>query len=397
METTNTTPATRDHRIDWLRGMALVMIFINHMPGNWLENWTSRNYGFSDAAEVFVLLAGVAAAYAYFRPFSGANRIVAVRKVFARTWMLYLAHLGSTFSALALFAAAAWAFANPDVLDLIGVAPVFSDPYPGLFGIMIGGLQLGYFNILPMYVVILLLTPALMWLAVRDLRLMLAASVAVYLAAQIYGLAMPNYPEDGGWYFNPFAWQLLFAVGMALGILRLRAQSVPYHPLAYAAALAYVLFGAIWVLNDWVGNIGFGVLPDFVATLAKSKLPLARLVHVLALAYVLVYSPLWRWMATIPAENILSRMGRNSLPVFCLGSILSMVGYIALIATGGGYVLETILVSGGVALMASLAIVMETGMPAASTSLGWAKASARRVPIPHDEVTPPTVATGRRR
>ena len=56
----------RDHRIDWLRGIALVSIFINHMPGNRLENWTTRNFGFSDAAELFVLLAGMAAAFAFF-------------------------------------------------------------------------------------------------------------------------------------------------------------------------------------------------------------------------------------------------------------------------------------------------------------------------------------------
>ena len=55
----------RDHRIDFLRGLALVMIFINHIPGTAYESYTSRNFGFSDAAEGFVLISGISAALAY--------------------------------------------------------------------------------------------------------------------------------------------------------------------------------------------------------------------------------------------------------------------------------------------------------------------------------------------
>lgn len=58
-------PKFRDPRLDVLRGMALVMIFINHVPGNFWEDWTSRNFGFSDAAEGFVLMAGISAGLAY--------------------------------------------------------------------------------------------------------------------------------------------------------------------------------------------------------------------------------------------------------------------------------------------------------------------------------------------
>ena len=51
----------RDHRIDFFRGLALVFIFWDHIPGNPLANLTVRNFGFSDAAEIFVFLAGYAA------------------------------------------------------------------------------------------------------------------------------------------------------------------------------------------------------------------------------------------------------------------------------------------------------------------------------------------------
>lgn len=397
----NTSAKRRDHRIDFLRGLALAMIFINHMPGNWLENWTTRNFGFSDAAEVFVLLAGVAAALAYFKPFSAGAPKQALRKVAVRTGTLYLAHLASTISALLLFAVAAWVATNPDILDLIGVAPVFAAPLPAFIGIVTGGLQLGYFNILPMYVVLLAMTPILLWLASKDLRVMLAASATLYALTHVFSLDMPNFPEEGGWYFNPFAWQLLFAIGLALGVTRLRGNAVPYNRFVYAVALAYVLLGAAWSWNGWGGSIGFGILPDQIATFAKSNLPLSRMFHVLALAYVLVYSPVWRWMSAIGAGNVLVRMGRNALPVFCLGSFLSMVGYIVLVVTGGGRVLETALVASGIALMIALAYASELGLAGMRAALAakvggplWTKAKVEdHLPRTADE--PTTVKTGR--
>ncbi len=51
----------RDPRIDAFRGVALVMIFIDHVPGNPYETLTLRNWGFSDAAESFVVMSGIAA------------------------------------------------------------------------------------------------------------------------------------------------------------------------------------------------------------------------------------------------------------------------------------------------------------------------------------------------
>ena len=72
----------RDLRIDFFRGLALVMIFVNHVPGNVFETLTSRNFGFSDATEIFVFLAGYAAALDYSRNFgeqgfaAGAGRVL---------------------------------------------------------------------------------------------------------------------------------------------------------------------------------------------------------------------------------------------------------------------------------------------------------------------------------
>lgn len=350
---------SRDHRIDWLRGLALMSIFINHMPGNRFEDWTTRNFGFSDAAEVFVLLAGVAAALAYFRRFEAGHMRMVAAKAFKRAGVLYGAHLLSTAGAVGLFVLAAWASANPDYLDLIGVAPLVSVPGPGVVGILTGGYQLGYFNILPMYVVLLIALPGLLYLAARDVRLLLAASASLYLAALLVPLQMPNFPADGGWYFNPFAWQFIFSIGIALGLMRLRGQSVPYWRSLYILCGAYVAFSAVWMIWSLGGRITYGTLPLWLDTLHKSNLPATRLLHVLALAYLLVHSPVWEWLRRIGEADLVASLGRNSLPVFVVGSLMSMVGYIVLVQTGPLLWLELVLVVTGLGAMILAAWVCE--------------------------------------
>ena len=73
---------------------------------------------------------------------------------------------------------------------------------------------------------------------------------------------------------------------------------------------------------------------------------------------------LWDRLARLSADHSLTRMGRNSLPVFCAGSVLSMIGYVILVASGGGVVIETVLVAGGLMLLAGLAVALEDGIGA---------------------------------
>ena len=191
---------------------------------------------------------------------------------------------------------------------------------------------------------------------------MLGASLSLYLATHLLPIEMPNFPTDGGWFFNPFAWQLIFAIGIGLGILRLRGQAIAWHPVVGALAAAYVLFSAVWMYRDMGGRISFGLLPMWMDTLHKSMLPASRLLHVLAMGYLLVHSPLWTWMARISPSNFLTRLGRNSLPVFVFSSLLSMIGYITLVHTGKLLWLELLLTLGGVALMTWLAAAVEAGV-----------------------------------
>ena len=108
----------RDHRVDFLRGLALASIFINHVPGNVYEKLTHRNFGFSDAAEIFVLLAGFASAFAYFARYERGERFDSSLKALKRSGVLYMSHVVTTVAAIALFCVAAMLFAHPGYLAL---------------------------------------------------------------------------------------------------------------------------------------------------------------------------------------------------------------------------------------------------------------------------------------
>lgn len=354
-----TASRSRDDRIDWLRGLALVTIFINHMPGNRFENWTSRNFGFSDASELFVLLAGVAVAFAFFRRFERGAVHEVVDKSIRRAGKLYALHLASTAGAVVIFATAAWLLSDQRVYEAIGVNALIADPVGGAGRLLVGTLQLGYFNILPMYIVLSLFIPALLWLAVRDVRLMLAVSLALYFATHLLPIALPGSGAGGGWFFNPLAWQLVYAVGIALGILKLRGETIGWNRWLGLAAALYVGYAFVWMIAVRGWHVTGGLLPGWIDTLDKGMLPLSRLLHIVSLAYLLLHSPLWGWMRRIKATDRLTLLGRNSLPVFVTGSLLSMIGWITIAFSARSLLLDLTLIVAGVSVMLLVARINE--------------------------------------
>ena len=83
----------RDHRIDFFRGLALIFIFWDHIPHNPLAEFTVRNFGFSDAAEIFVFLAGYAAVLAYGKILAREGFLITCVKILRRDWVLYVVHI----------------------------------------------------------------------------------------------------------------------------------------------------------------------------------------------------------------------------------------------------------------------------------------------------------------
>jgi hypothetical protein len=349
----------RDVRIDFFRGLALLSIFINHIPGNLYDRFTHRNFGFSDAAELFVFLAGFVAALAYFPKFLEGRVLAQSYKSIKRSGQLYLAHIASVVGAIALFAFAANLYGDSSIAGKINIAPVLQDPANTLLGVATLGHQLGYFNILPMYIVLLAMLPVIMMLARIDLRLALGASFTLYLLTHFTGLNLPQYPNGGTWFFNPLAWQFLFTIGFTAGALTRSGHGVPYHPVVFYTAAGYLTVAFVWAVTGfWIDNANIPA-PLTLFGFDKTNESLIRLVHVLALVYVFVHSPVGQWAKRIRDDHPIALVGRHSLPIFCVASLLSMAGMIMREEQGGGFGLDTVLISIGILIQLGLAQIME--------------------------------------
>jgi hypothetical protein len=320
--------AEKTHRveaIDFWRGLVLIAILCDHVPGNLIEKATPRNFGLSDSAEAFVFLSGFSVGLAYYRKAVEYDWREVTRRCFGRALRIYGVHIVLTASALAVFAAGYALCAAPSLIEADGRAFVFHSPLQGGLGVALLTQQLGYVNILPMYVVLMLLSPAILVLARLSASLALGASITVYLAARFCGLTLPNWPEPGAWFFNPFAWQLIFTIGILSSILWRQAPprySESFYPisvlgLVLSAVIVTDVAGLEPGLRDWA-FARFDV--------PKQNLGLGRLTHFLMLAYVIAQTPWLSAMTKTAAGQSLQRLGRHSLAVFALGSVLSCVG-----------------------------------------------------------------------
>lgn len=339
----------RDTRLDVFRALALLTIFINHVPGQFLEPLTHKNFGFSDSAEAFVLISGLAVGLAYGRKFAGSRLAVTVQ-ILRRAFSLYVAHIMTSIVTFAIFAGGALWFARPELLSEINLRAVVDHTEQGLLGMVLLGHQFGYNNILSLYAVLLLMLPAMLWLHGRSPPLLLALSGLLWLGAGLWHVAPSNFLDDGYWFLNPLSWQFLFAIGLAVSIHRSRGGQLPRSVILAALSLGYVVLSFLWVaLSWWHYDVSLG-LPPVLTGFDKTFLSAPRLLHVLALAYLIAIIPaLSRWSA-LPLTHPLTAIGRHSLAIFIFGTILAMVGQVLMIVTGKNPWFGTLYVAVGLGL-----------------------------------------------
>ncbi|MCQ4162624.1 OpgC domain-containing protein [Roseomonas sp. GC11] len=358
-------PVGRDTALDVWRGVALATIFINHVSGNVLERVTHKNFGFSDAADLFVLFAGYAAAAAYFGRFRAGERTRTVLRVLGRAVKLYTTHLALVVLGAAVFATKALKNGDLGLMSVIALEPLLQDPAGAMVEAATLRYQPGFLNILPLYCVLIGALPLLMAVAARDMRLALGLSGALWLAAGLTGANFPTRPLPGGWFFNPLCWQFLFVIGFALGARRAATgRASGAHRGLWWAALAYLAIALVVMRGTGLPAAGWlAPLPDFLTVPEKQFLSLPRLLHALALAYVVAHSPLQAWARGLSRHHPLAMMGRHSLPVFCTGLVVSMTG-VALRQSGyDGAMFDITYVSAGLGiqvLAAGLVTLAET-------------------------------------
>ena len=202
--------------VDFWRGFALITIFIDHVPGIVYTRFTLMNFSLSDAADLFVFLAG----WSLRLMADGGGRGMPTRNVvlrlFGRALELYAAQVLITMIAIAMLALTAIELANPLLLEWHNAAAVFNDPVPTHIGLAVLTHQLGYFDILPLYVVLMLMAPLFAVIDRTAPRWVLPVSLAIYLAALAFRITLPTWPVSGTWFFNPLAWQLTFVLGFTI-------------------------------------------------------------------------------------------------------------------------------------------------------------------------------------
>lgn len=352
----------RDHRVDALRGLALLMMLCDHVPQDLLNRFTLRNVAFCDAAEIFVLLAGYASWLAYGRrvlrpPPEGGWWHVSER-ILRRCWRLYLFQMVMLF--ISIFTIRQWRHYSPVPTDFLEPELAHGSAWIG-YVLTLQALP-SNLNILPLYIVLLIAIPAMVFLWKISPWLLMGVSVALWLIPQFDpGITIPNWLDSDGWYFDPLGWQLIFVIGMMASWIASRHDGhLPVSNSAKAVCLAYLVFGAFqrFPYDHW----GLPSLAPFDPLPAdKSTLALPRLLSAVAIM-LLVQSSLWaQRFSEGRIGQALSLLGRHSLEVFTLGTVLDLFARLAMNSFGDGWALQFVVNVGGLAGVYVLAWWLDRG------------------------------------
>ncbi len=303
--------------IDFWRGIALLEILVNHIPGNSLSRFTHRQYGWSDAAEVLIFLAGLALAMRCGKGAPGGE--------WRRVFNIYVWHVAFSLILIGVYY----------IAYLNGQSAILNDnrtmlPNAETFaGVLLLFHQLRYFDILPLYIVLFAMGPLIAWLARRSLVALLCCSFTLYAATRIWGFGVPAWPGTGVWYFNPFAWQALFVIGYVCGARREGLARLMESRALFVAACIVLVVAFVAMLAGVPNERVHERTAAELAFWGKSSLGPARLLHFLALA--LVVARMGRFILPMfpLAWTYGSMLGRYAMPTFCFGALFSALAQIA--------------------------------------------------------------------
>lgn len=351
----------RDHRIDFFRGLALIFIFWDHVPHNPLGQITLRNVGFSDAAEIFVFLAGYAAVLAYGKILARDGYLITCVKILRRTWVLYVVHIFLLAMLMGIVFFANSHVETRDLVEEMGLHHFVTNPQQALTDELLLRFKPNLMDPLPLYIVLLAGLPLVLPLLVRKPWAVVAVSLAVYLLAPRFGWNLAAI-KDGVWYFNPVTWQLLFILGGFAAIHGQRpplpdARPLSRQPLFVSATVYVVVTGVMTVSWRWP-EIHDAMMPaslsNWVYPISKTDLSPVRLLHFLALAYVTArLLPDNGWTQNWLAQQC-CRMGRYSLEVFCLGVLLAPLADMLNALTDDAFAMQVFTALVGAGVMALL-------------------------------------------
>ena len=349
----------RELRLDLFRGLALWLIFIDHLPPSILTWFTIRNYGFSDATEIFIFISGYTAAFVYGRAMLEHGLVVATARILRRAWQIYVAHVFLFTIFLAEISYVATSFENPLYTEEMGIMDFLRQPDVTIVQALLLRFRPANMDVLPLYIVLMLALPLILVLMRWKPDLTLALSALLYAVTWQYDLYLSAYP-NGFWAFNPLAWQLLFVFGAwcALGGAR-RMKRILSSRITLAICAAYLLFSFLVTMTWYAPQFGHLIprwLEQWMYPIDKTDLDVLRFAHFLALAALTVnYLPRdWPYLKS-PWLRPLILCGQHSLEIFCLGVFLAFAGHFILAEVGGGAALHALISFSGIVIMSGMA------------------------------------------
>src|SRR6188768_363531 len=256
----------RDLRLDLFRGVANWAIYLDHIPDN-VVNWiTTRNYGFSDAADLFVFISGYTASFVYARMMLERGFIVGATRLTKRVWQLYVAHIILFVIYIASISYLALRFGDSELVNEFNVVGLVDNATETLRQGLFLKFKPVNLDVLPLYIVLRLVSRQTGW-------------------------NLPAYPT-GTWYFNPFAWQVLFVFGSwcALGGAR-RSAAVINHPLTLYFCIAYMLLALVMTMAGRFPDFG-NMFPHWVYSMFnpndKTNLAPYRFLHFVVIVILVI-------------------------------------------------------------------------------------------------------------
>ena len=368
-------PKGRDLRLDLFRGIANWAIFLDHIPDN-VVNWiTTRNYGFSDAADLFVFISGYTASFVYARMMIERGFIVGATRLFKRVWQLYVAHIILFVIYIVSIGYVAYRFKDVDIVNEFNVAGLVENSIETLRqGLLLKFKPLNL-DVLPLYIVLMAFFPPVLWLMLRRPNLTMLGSIALWFVARQFGWNLAGFP-GGEWYFNPFCWQLLFVFGSwcALGGAT-QAASIISSPVTTWLCIAYLVFAMLMTFAGRFPDFGAWFPQSLVGAFNpndKTNLAWYRFLHfvvivVLTVKFVKKDWPGLEWRIWEPVI----KCGQQSLAVFCVGVFLSFVGHFVLSLSYGSLWAQIGVSIAGIAIMTAVAYY-----------ISWSKQQDKPLPKP---------------
>ena len=349
----------RDPRLDFFRGLGMFIILVAHVPNNgWAQSIPAR-FGFSDATEIFVFCSGMASAVAFGRVFDQHGWIQGSARILHRCWQVYWAHIACFLVILTLLLAIDRANGDAHYVGELGLGPFLVDTARATIGLLDLTYVPNYFDILPMYLVILAMVPLVMAVARFGPAAVAGLLLSVWTVAYLGWLDLPAEPwSDRTWFFNPFAWQLVFFAGFAWMRGWLPAPVVDRRLVLAAAIVVLATVPFAW-------HRGFFTVPELrewnawlAPAIDKTHVGPLRFLHFLAVAYLayVAVGPRGQRLKGA-AVDFIRAVGQQSLAVFLTGMVLAQLLGVVLDQIGRGVPQEALVNLAGFAVLAGAAWV----------------------------------------